>query len=406
MIFPYLNPVSLLHYFLKREADQFFASIAIRSFSLGMITIFVPIYLYYFFNSIPLTLLFFAAICGLNAILFPLGGEFMERVGVRRAMMISHPFYWGYYLCLLFLSQSIWLIPAAVLLCSLGSICFWPAFHTDFARFTERKEIGKEVGRLNFVSVLPGILAPAIGGAIVASYGYSTLFITVLCLLFASAIPLFLSKDIHQIYTDSYLKAYQRLKKPENKYHNLAFAANAMEGIINGYLWPLFLVVISVGYISIGSIATVASFAAILFTLYVGRITDRMPKIRLLTIGSLLTFGAWIGKFFVVNPVSAFLAHSFYRLSRTSATIPFQAIVYQKAKDKGPEVDEFIVYRDIVINLSRFFLLLFLACLFLIFPVVLKINYVFILAAFLSLGFVFLKGIPEWRELRLNWKEH
>ena len=261
--------------------------------------------------------------------------------------------------------------------------------------------MGKEVGKLNFVSAFPGILAPVIGGTVIASYGYSTLFIAVLCLLFASIIPLFLSKDVHQIYTDSYLKAYQRVLKPENKYHNLAFAAAAMEGIVNTYLWPLFLVIISIGYIGIGSITTVASFIAVLFMLYIGKITDKMSKSRLLNIGSILTFGSWIGKFFVINPISAFLAQAFYRFSRTSVLIPFQSIMYQKAKDKGTEIDEFIIYRDIVINLSRFVLLIFLAGAFFIFPISsLKINFIFLLAALFSLGLMFLKKTPEFVKLK------
>lgn len=176
------------------------------------------------------------------------------------------------------------------------------------------------------MGTLPGILAPSIGGIIIVFLGYPILFIIVLCVLFASAIPLFLSKEIHQIYTDSYLKAYRRLFKPQNKYHNIAFAASGMEGEINAYLWPLFLAISAIGYISIGGIATVGSLVALFFILYIGRITDKISKIKLLNLGSILTSGAWIGKFFVINPISAFLAHSFYQFSRITASIPFEAI--------------------------------------------------------------------------------
>ena len=80
MIFPYLDSASFLYYFLRREANQFFVSIAIRSLALGMINIFVPIYIYYFFNSLPLTFLFFAAVYGIKGLLFPLRSE-ERRVG-------------------------------------------------------------------------------------------------------------------------------------------------------------------------------------------------------------------------------------------------------------------------------------------------------------------------------------
>ena len=321
----------------------------------------------------------------------------MTKIGLKHCMMLSHPFIWGYYLCLLFFDKSIIFIVLAIVLCSLGAILYWPAFHTDFARFSEKKQLGKEVGKLNFVLTFPGILAPTIGGAIVATVGYPALFIAVLVVLFSSAIPLFLSKEVHQIYTDSYLKAFQRIRKPENKYHNLAFAANGMEGMINTYLWPLFLAILAIGYFTIGNITTIALLISLLFTLYIGRITDRRSKTELLAIGSTLTSLSWLGKFFVINPLSAFLAQSFYQLSRTAAAIPFQAVWYDKAEKKGPDIDEFIVYRNIVRSLSSCFLFIILAGIFFIFP---KINIAFIIAAVLSLCLMFLEGKPN---LNLKW---
>ena len=250
------------------------------------------------------------------------------------------------------------------------------------------------MGKLNFVSAVPGILAPTLGGIIIYFFGYPVLFVVVLCVLFSSIIPLFLSSDIYQVYTDSYIKAYQRIFKKENRYHNLAFAVNGMEGVINAYFWPLFLTILGIGYIAIGSIATVALVVSLLFTLYIGRITDRINRTKLLTIGSILTAGAWLGKFFVCSPVSAFLAQSFYRFARTSAGVPFQTILYRKAEEKGAEIDEFIIYRDIVVGLSRCFLFLLLAGIFFVVPAI-NINFAFILAALFSLGFIFLGKMPE-----------
>ena len=394
MSFNHLNPTSYLFFFLRRESDRFFASIAIRGFALGMITIFVPIYVYQYFQSLPLTFLFFAGIYGLKGILVPFGGRLMQKIGLKKAILLSHPFYWGFYICLLYFNVSPLIVFLSIILYSLGMVLFWPAYHTSFVSSSERKRLGREVGKLNFVSAVPGILAPAIGGTIIALWGYPTLFVTVLCVLFSSAIPLFLSKDINRVYSDSYFNAYKRILKKENRYHNLAFVVNGMEGTINANLWPLFLATLAIGYLAIGSIATVALVVSLLFTLYMGRVTDRVNKTKLLVIGSILTSGAWLGKFFVSSPVSAFLAQSFYRFARTSVGVPFQTILYLKAEEKGEELDEFIVYRDIVIGFSRCLLFLSLAGVFFLVSDV-NINFVFILAAIFSMGFIFLGKIPE-----------
>ncbi len=386
------NPSSYLFFFLKREADRFFSSVAIRGFGMGMIAIFVPIYIYQHFGSLSLTLLFFAAIYGLQGILSPFGGQIMMKVGLKKAMLLSHPFFWGYFICLLCFNISWLFIFLAIILNVLGKIFFYPAYHTNFIRVSETKKFGKEVGKLNFVSALPGILAPAVGGVVLSFFGYPTLFVAVLFVLVSSAIPLLLSKDVYQIYTDSYLGAFKRMFRKENRYYNLAFATLGMVGTINYCIWPLFLMILCINYMTIGAIATIALVVSLFFALYMGRLTDRVDKTKLLVIGSILTAGAWLGKFFVVNPASAFLAQSFYRFARTSVGIPFQAVQYEKAEAKGKEIDEFIIYRDIVIALSRSFLLLSLAGIFLI---VSDIRFAFIVAAIFSLGFMFLGKISK-----------
>ena len=386
-----LNPISYLLFFLKKESDRFFVSMAIRGFGFGMISIFVPIYIYQYFDSFPLCFLFFAAVYGLYVLLCPLGGIAMMKFGMKKSILISHILFWGFFVCLLLFDASWIFIPVSIILYSLGKTFFWPAYHVNFLRVSEIAKLGKEVGKLNFVTAAPGILAPVVGGAIIAIFGYPTLFVAVLCVLISSAIPLLFSEDARTIYSDSYLDAYKRIFKKENRYYTLAFAANGIETVINLNLWPLFLITMAVGYLAIGGITTVALGVSLLFTLYMGRITDRMNKKKLLAIGSVLTSGAWFGKFFVVNPASAFIAQSFYKLSRTAAGIPYQTILYEKAEKEGHGTDEFIVYRNIVIALVRAIFFVILAGITFIIP---GIRFTFILAAALSFGLLFINKAP------------
>jgi len=392
----HFSPIYFLHYFLRREASQFFTSIAIRSLALGMILIFEPIYLYlYFGKSLSLTILFFAAIYGLYGLLAVYGGKIMAKISLRRSMLFSHFFFFGYYLCLFFIYQSFLLLPFAIILKAIGMTLFWPAFHTDFARFSERGYQGREVGKMNIAFSAPVIISPIIGGLILAAAGYSGLFTTVLVVLLASAIPLFLSKETHVIYSDSYQKAWERIFKKENQKTSLAFVADSIEIGINFLLWPLFMFILAISYTAMGGITTFALGMAALFTLYMGRISDTViNRVWFLNMGSFLTSMAWIIKYFVVTPFDAFLAQTLYRICRTSASIPFQTFFYKKASLKGAEVDEFIVYREIIINLSRFFFFLILAGIFLITS---KVNLAFIIAAVISLGFMFLGVSPKFK---------
>ncbi|PIS34981.1 MAG: hypothetical protein COT36_04705 [Parcubacteria group bacterium CG08_land_8_20_14_0_20_38_56] len=399
----YHSPIYFLHYFLKREASQFFVSIAIRNLALGMVLIFEPIYIYlHFGSSLPLTLLYFGIIHGLFGLMaFFFGGKIMAKVGLKHCMLLSHPFFLGNYICLFFLPNFSWLIFFAIISRFLGMFFFWPAFHTDFVHFSEKEHRGRGVGGLNIAFIAPSVISPIIGGWILATSGYSALFISVLCVLLASALPLFLSRDTHQVFTDSYQKTWKRIFKKENQKITLALMAASFEGGIQIYLWPLFMFILAISYESMGGIISFAVAVSALFTLYMGRITDRINHQKLLNTGSFLTSIAWVFKYFVVTPFEAFLVHSLYRIFQSAAGIPFQTIFYDKTAEKGQELDEFIIYRETVINLSRCFLFLIFAGLF---SLTSKLNIAFIMAAIFSLGFMFL-GEPPWSKFKWRKKQ-
>jgi len=395
------SPIYFLHYLLKREATQFFTSIAIRNLALGMVLVFEPIYLYlYFEKSLPLTVLFFAAVHILYGFLAIFGGKLMSKIGVKHVMLFSHFFFFGYYLCLSLFYQSSLLIPLAILLKAGGMTLFWPAFHVDFCRFSERNHQGMEVGKLNIACLAPTLISPLIGGWILSVFNYPVLFTVVFVVLLASAIPMFLSKEVPIVYSDSYKDIWRRFSKKINKKINIAFMTQGIEWGVQLYFWPIFMSILAIEYSQMGGITTFSLIMTALFTLYVGKLSNRLiNRIHLLNIGSILTSITWILKFFVSNAFTALLAHSFYRVCRTAAGIPYQTLFYERSSLKGAEMDEFIVYRETVFHLSRGLLFVFLAVFFLVFPYV---NLTFIMAAMASLGFMFI-GVPPKTLRSLKW---
>ncbi|GAI52184.1 unnamed protein product [marine sediment metagenome] len=170
--------------------------------------------------------------------------------------------------------------------------------------------------------------------------------------------------------------------------------------VIAFYLWPIFMAILAISYEAMGGIVAFSLGLSALFTLYIGRLSDRLiNRIRLLNIGSALTSIAWIIQYFVATPFTAFLAHSLYRVCRTTAGIPFQALLYERASLKGAEADEFMVYREVLLNISRFFFFAFLAGVFFFIP---QVNIAFIMAAIFSLGFMSLGVLPKFFK-RVKW---
>ncbi|MBI2042681.1 MAG: MFS transporter [Candidatus Nealsonbacteria bacterium] len=385
-------PAHFLHYFLKREATQFFTSIAIRNLALGMVLIFEPIYIWLFFEkSLPLSMLFFGASYGMYGVLAVFGAKIMSKIGSKYSMLLSHIFFFSYYLCLFFINSSYLLIPLAIASRAIGMTLFWPSFHVDFCRFSEHNHQGREVGKLNIVYFAPVIISPVIGGWILTAFGYPVLFTTVILIFLASSIPMFLSREVHVVYTDSLRDAWGRILKKQNTTTNFGFIFSALESGVGVHIWPIFMAILAISYSYMGGIVTFSLIISAFFMLYMGRASDRLiDRIRWLNIGSALTSIAWVLKFFVATPFAAFLSDALYNIFRTAASIPFQALMYEKASLKGAEMDEFIVYREIVINIAQLFFFMALAGLFFFFP---QANLAFLIAACFALGFMFL-GVP------------
>jgi len=301
-------------------------------------------------------------------------------------MLFSNFFYFAFYICLFFVNASFLMLPLAIIMRAFGSALFWPAFHTDFIRFTEGEHRALGVSKMSIVSLCAGIASPILGGLILAGLGYGGLFTVVLITLFASSFPLFLSKERHEVYTDSYKKAWSRIKK--NKDVSFALGSLSIEAGIDFFVWPVFLFTLGITYRQMGSISTLALLVAAFFAWYIGRLTYRGNKNILLNIGSILLAIACVIEFFVKDVVSAFLAQNFYRISKTSALVPFRTILYEKAAAKKSQADEYIIYREIIMHITRFFFFMFLGTMFLFFPI--PIRYIFFISAIASLGYTFL----------------
>lgn len=400
MVLPLVFHPHYFEYLLKRDVTKLYITVAIRNLAMGMVSIFSPVYLYlYFDGSIPLTLLFFGVMFGLYGVFAVIGGKMTAKIGSTKAMLISSFFYIAYYIALFFIYESPLLPVVALLVAAIGMALFWPAFHTDFARFSSQDARGRESSRVNIATLFPTVLSPAIGGLILVTFGFPALFVIVAVLLLASIIPLLYTKEHQEIYTDSYEKAWARIFKKENRKTTIGLFSEGVEILINFYVWPLFLFTLAISFSEMGGITSFALVASSLFMLYAGRISDTQDRPWLLNVGAVWTSIAWILKYFVTGTFDALLAQTIYRISRAAARVPFWTFFYEKAAAKGPETDEFIVYREIVVNVGRFFVFSLLALLFFVFPF-LQLQVIFLGAAVLALGLMFIGNPPSLRSMQ------
>jgi len=381
---------------LGQDISKLYIAVAIRNFALGMVMIFEPVYLYlYFDRSIPATLLFFAVIFGLYAFIAAWGGKIVAALGPAHSILVSFFLYLGYFVFLLFLPISPFFLGAVILLGALGMLFFWPAFHTDLTRFSSAGHRGEEVG-WTAVMFLPYVVSPLLGGIILTKLGYEGLFVSVLMVLLAAAVPLFSARRVKEEYEDGFLQAWKRVFSRTNIRETVGFAANGIEIAIASYIWPLYMFLLAVSVSIMGAITSAALVAASLFMLYAGKIADTEDRGWLLNVGAVWTAFSWFLKYFVHTPFDVFLAHIIYRTSRAAAGVPFQTFFYEKAARREREADEYIMYREIVINFSRFLFFGLFALILFLWPEF-GLKSAFLAAALFSLAFMLLGKLPNLR---------
>src|SRR3989344_4380415 len=103
-------------FFPKKELTQVYFSAALRSFSISLLAIFVPLYLFQNRGfSLNQTLLFFVFYSVIFALCTPIAAAFASRFGLKHSILLAGPLY------LLFIASLHFLPSTPILLLSASS---------------------------------------------------------------------------------------------------------------------------------------------------------------------------------------------------------------------------------------------------------------------------------------------
>jgi len=347
----------IFHFLKNRELNELYISIAIRAFAVSLIGVFIPIYFYqqgYSFFSIFL----FYAIWSLTHMLFSIPStKISSKLGLKRSILLSIPFLILFFFFLYTLENFNWPLPILSIFIGLSTSLFWLSYHVDFAKFSNKKNRGKQVGFSKIIIAVFSVLGPIVGGIILTFVGFGILFIIVSVLLIGSVIPLFFSREIHEPSSFS-LKGFFRGQKIKDI---LSYVGFGIEGKIGAVVWPLFIFIFifSEKYISLGLVSSLTLGVALISVIFIGKFSDIYRR-KILKIGSVFNAVIWIAKSFIITPIQVFIADAFYGVSRVTMDVPFDAINYDKAKEE--ERVKIILQREMYTHLG--IILLFLVLMF------------------------------------------
>jgi len=346
----------VFHFLKNRELNELYASIAIRSFAISLIGIFIPIYLYQIGYSFSAIFLFFAFAAFFKFIFIYPSAKISYKIGLKHSMLLSMPFLIIFFVLMFSLERFNWPIWLVTIFLGIHTALFWFSYHTDFSKFSRKKSRGKQVGAAKIVVAIASVLGPIAGGLILFFFGFKVLFILVSFLLISSTFPLFLSKEVHEPLEFS-LKGFFKKQKIKDV---MAYMGNGIEARIGTIIWPLFVFIFILGekYVSLGALSSVALTFSILSTFVISKFSDLNLK-KLIRFGAVGNSLVWFAKSFVVTPVQLFIAEAFYGISATSMYISFDALNYNKVNKRNRA--NIMVQRETYISLGGALFLFILA---------------------------------------------
>ena len=353
------RPLHAIQYSLRREINEIYWSAAIVNFALGLVGIFVPIYLFLYFNSVVDTFAFYFALFLGHVLVVPLVGQLLKYLGAKKMVATSMPFLALYLISLSLLDvypeYSIWLLVGAGISHIIHMTFYSVGFQFDFAYFSEDGNRGKDIGTVNVLVALAKTIAPLIGGFLIVTFGFVNTFILASVLMIISSFPLFMSPEIYETYSVSWFKSFCDLFKKENIDDAMAYFFIGFEYAIALFLFPIFIYTVLGNFEVIGSITSASLVAALLFTYFIGKSIDKRGEHNIMSYASIVHAFAWIINSFIATPLQYFIYSSFLRLAEVANHLPMVSLFYRKAKQRKKGIDEYIVMQSIAHNSGRVF---------------------------------------------------
>jgi MFS family permease len=336
-------------------------------------------------GSVVHMILYFLVSYTMWLFMIPFGAKLMERIGLKKSMMISIIFgaiYYGFLIMFFMEKNWLYLIPAIISV-NINRMCFWIQYHTDFAKFSDPNNRGKQISLFASIASLVAIFLPILSGRILQQYDFGILFQIAVIIYSLSIIPLFLIPERSITFSFSYWECFRRVFCRDNWRSFLSYMCDGAQTMVGVVFWPLFIwLLLDKSYVAVGVVTSAVIFVSMIVRLTVGDFTDRIDKKKMIRLGTFLYAIGWIIKMFVATGFQVFAASTYHSFSDIVMRTSYDALMYERAANSGPMVDEYTVMREISFTLGR---LVMIALGLIIFLATGNIAWCFVIAAIASL---------------------
>lgn len=264
------------------------------------------------------------------------------------------------------------------LLWGMASGFWWVSYHSYFIERGEKKKLGNQIGKVETLGILVGLVGPIFAGFMMSFFGQS--------ILYPIAGLASVAGTIFFIWIDESKKlsvvGLRDLIDVTAKYPRdfISYIGAGAEEIVYSVAWSLFLYFVFKNYTVMGLFSSLVIFISIILAYVVGKWTDSLSKDKIEKLGASIISGSWLIRAFLQHPLFMFLLDAVYKVFFSCFLIPFRAIAYKHALEDN--INRYVVFREIGYATGNIFAIL---CIILIAYWSLPLWYTFILGAFFAL---------------------
>ncbi|MFA4942997.1 MAG: hypothetical protein WC564_05170 [Patescibacteria group bacterium] len=242
----------------------------LHRFSNNIFDTFGAIYLIRLGLSFPVVALAWAGSCTIRFFLRPLSVMFSKKIGLRKALVFGVVVNSGIFFVLSQINGLNFWLYFYMLYLALSDITYWLPYHSYYAAAGDTNLRGKQVGmQLGFTSVMR-MIAPLVGGILIATTSFSSLYIVATIVMLTSAFPLFFTKNISPGKDINWREALRSIDKR-------GLVMQAGDGILymHGFIWTIVLFYLVENYVTFGGLVAFEIFITTILFLFLGYYIDK-----------------------------------------------------------------------------------------------------------------------------------
>lgn len=368
----------------KRELKELYWFTLFYSFAASLIMIFEPIFFYSEDFSLAIIALYYAAHYLLYLILLPWGAMFAGKFGLERSLAVSMPLFVIYFLMLASVPKMPGLFYIAWIVLAIFKTFFWPAYHAEIGKFSDKRNRGTEISWFYAVSRGAGVLGPVIGGFVIAIFGFSVLFVAAAGLSLFAVVPLLRTKEKFKPrdikYGDPW-KLILRRREVTLRWGMIGWGSH----FVNTVYWPIFMFIVLGTTNLLGILVSLNVLVMTFLGFLVGEMSDRLSSKKVLRLHLPFYALGCLLRPLALSPIGILLTDMLAKAAFVGVHIPMWHRLYSKGGDKAPL--NYTTALEMMVCIYKVMAALIVAGIFMVTVPYTGFVAVFVLAAILSMFF-------------------